>query len=338
MFRRIVPFVSSSVASSEQQRASRPAALAGSSAQPSTPQTQRLNAIERASAPAKITDEMREAVDDDFRPIEDYDEPEENQGRSTQELLKIHAEGVAYMNKENRPVRNQRDSPVRPKRSVFDKQPNAERVAWSPPGDDPEPSQRKRRRGVVVQEDNDGEDEDDGLSEDGGFQNDERDIDPSRRNARKAAQQASKRVRYADNSDEREDSQQVRRGEEERLQASAMASDEGQESAPPSQRNPESGAEGDSTPEPTPAPFSQISEAARTQSAVARARAIAPKIQKRVPWSDRETERLIELIEQYGCKWSIILQEGKRRGVFAEHRDQVALKDKARNIKVSYLL
>jgi len=274
---------------------------------------------------------MRETVDDDFRPIEDYDDdPANNQERSTQELLKVHEEGVAYMNKENRPVRQQRNPPARQKR-FLDRQHNAERVTWSQPEDETQPVQTKRTTGVF-----DEDYEEDDVSEDEGFQTDERDSDSSRRNARTAAQRAPKRARLAGDSEEREDDQQARRQQEEILQASAMASSGAQESAPPSQANSESNQGGGNNA--VAAPFSQVSEVARIESAKARARAPLSKIQKRVPWSDEETTRFIDLIEEYGCRWSLIWIEGRKKRIFAENRDQIALKDKARNIKVSYLL
>lgn len=58
--------------------------------------------------------------------------------------------------------------------------------------------------------------------------------------------------------------------------------------------------------------------------------------QRRRPWTQAETERLVELIEEHGCKWSLLkkMDLSHPEGAVLEGRDQVALKDKARNIKM----
>lgn len=56
--------------------------------------------------------------------------------------------------------------------------------------------------------------------------------------------------------------------------------------------------------------------------------------QTRVPWSEADTQLLIRRIGEYNCKWSEIANNTEG---FEKQRDQVALKDKARNIKVKYL-
>ena len=68
--------------------------------------------------------------------------------------------------------------------------------------------------------------------------------------------------------------------------------------------------------------------------------AMQPKrVQSRTAWSDVEEEKLIALIEQYGTSYALLKtkdQEDEPRHVL-RHRDQVALKDKARNMKVNFL-
>jgi len=61
--------------------------------------------------------------------------------------------------------------------------------------------------------------------------------------------------------------------------------------------------------------------------------------QTRKPWSDDETSRLHELIVKYGVSWKLLEQEDKNRigGPLLVNRDQTALKDKARNMKMDYL-
>ena len=66
------------------------------------------------------------------------------------------------------------------------------------------------------------------------------------------------------------------------------------------------------------------------------------KVQVRKPWSHAEVDRLMELIEINGPRYSKILQDDKNPemypdGPVLEYRNQVQLKDKARNIKLDFL-
>ncbi|KAL8826974.1 MAG: hypothetical protein Q9170_007201 [Blastenia crenularia] len=71
-----------------------------------------------------------------------------------------------------------------------------------------------------------------------------------------------------------------------------------------------------------------------------RATAMRPqKPQVRTPWSEDETNRLLELIDEHGISWSRLKEMDRMHedGSLFDTRDQVALKDKARNIKFDYL-
>lgn len=57
--------------------------------------------------------------------------------------------------------------------------------------------------------------------------------------------------------------------------------------------------------------------------------------QKRRAWTNEETEALIELIEEHGVSWAFLKQKDELEKL--ERRDQVALKDKARNMKFDFL-
>lgn len=59
------------------------------------------------------------------------------------------------------------------------------------------------------------------------------------------------------------------------------------------------------------------------------------KVQTRRGWTDEETETLIELIEDWGTSWSDLKEKDRKK--ILKDRDQVALKDKARNIKFDFL-
>lgn len=90
--------------------------------------------------------------------------------------------------------------------------------------------------------------------------------------------------------------------------------------------------------------FSQISIMNRR----AQLRSTGP--QQRVPWSDKDTRRLIRLIEYHNCLWARIAKRQAPEGrigdpgpedsedcVFDHPRDQQAIRDKARNLKVDML-
>lgn len=74
-----------------------------------------------------------------------------------------------------------------------------------------------------------------------------------------------------------------------------------------------------------------------TINATAKARnAVVPRpTQVRKPWSEQETGKLIDLIQDFGPKWARLKSEDT--GGILGQRDQVALKDKARNMKLDYL-
>jgi hypothetical protein len=61
--------------------------------------------------------------------------------------------------------------------------------------------------------------------------------------------------------------------------------------------------------------------------------------QQRSRWTEVEVERLVKLIEDYGVSWSNLLRldHDYPGGAMLSHRDQVSLKDKARNMKMDFL-
>lgn len=61
--------------------------------------------------------------------------------------------------------------------------------------------------------------------------------------------------------------------------------------------------------------------------------------QSRVPWTVAECETLVELIAEHGNGYAAISKSQEAHDTIQErHREQVALKDKARNVKMDYLL
>jgi hypothetical protein len=57
---------------------------------------------------------------------------------------------------------------------------------------------------------------------------------------------------------------------------------------------------------------------------------------QRVSWSDRDTQLLLDFIQEYGARWSTI--ESKCRDYFEHPRNQQAYRDRARNLKTEFLI
>ena len=74
-----------------------------------------------------------------------------------------------------------------------------------------------------------------------------------------------------------------------------------------------------------------------TINATAKARnaAVPRPTQVRTPWSMLETDKLLDLIQDFGPKWARLKNEDTDDVLL--NRDQVALKDKARNMKLDFL-
>ena len=85
-------------------------------------------------------------------------------------------------------------------------------------------------------------------------------------------------------------------------------------------------------------PASQVEEylAANAAAKERKAWQVKPP-QVRKGWTEEETERLLELIEEHGTSWALLKNEDFAAGNILQSRDQVALKDKARNMKLDYL-
>ena len=81
---------------------------------------------------------------------------------------------------------------------------------------------------------------------------------------------------------------------------------------------------------------SQIYREINRQSKTATALNAPKPVQSRQAWSKEETQRLIELIEEYGTSWALLKRKDEIDGNILERRGQVALKDKARNMKFDY--
>jgi hypothetical protein len=235
------------------------------------------------------------------------------------------------------------DGLAQPKmKSFVDPQDTAERVLFdSQEYEQPVPERRvatTRRRGIrpteVLESD----------EEDGDFQEDNRQIDVESRRRQKPPP----RPRRQHNNDDKEalasqlnvppstqrtprpkpspiTSPQIRRQQpaERTLQQGRRPSQRAQTGTPGSEEQDRTG-------------YARVKDEARAYSATM----LEAKVQRRKPWTIEESDALIQGIEKYGCSWANIkawdnaMDEEDR---VLRHRDQVALKDKARNMKVDYL-
>lgn len=307
-------------------------------AEPKTPLRQATTRSGRASAPERFTDLTFQQEEDELELVSD-----DSGENSKRHMLALFYDGERYDHKENTPI-TEREIPKVEKLRFVDPQPNAERVVWSQSqqSDSSEAERQATRRGKRKQQA--AEVEEDDEEDDEAFARDLRPIDPSRRiNATRSigqsrqttpATQSSQKSpprnynqeefevaqinaalhrhhkrRRLELQQEREDDLQ-----DQALQASARAADE----------------------HPSSTPYLEISETAKARKVTNMRRIVQAAPRGRQRWTLEETELLIDLIGKRGCTWSTILKEGVHG--FSDVRDQVSLKDKARNIKVDFLL
>jgi len=222
--------------------------------------------------------------------------------------VKLHLK----QNKENLRRTQARGSSPAP-RSFIDPQMNAQRVRWSQGSQvsgvtAPRTSQISRGKRPVLVDDEDVE-----VSEDEGFEQDQRTVDVQRKrmeaptdSRRSIIVHSPKRHRFQEPpriAEELPDS------EEEEQVAAATA-----RSQVPSSN------------------YREVNEISKNLS-----RLNPPKPQNRTKWSPLEDDRLISLIQEVGCSWARIKKLDVAAGNILALRDQVALKDKARNMKFDFL-
>lgn len=231
-------------------------------------------------------------------------------------------------NKENNETRPSATMPVNKKPSLIDRQPNAERV----PFDDSQQSRQQglptnsgRERSLQLLKDGPhlGEEaEDEGEisdpSEDAGFEKDDR-VDNTQRKRRAAPVGKRRAPATAESSPAKRirQSHALNEDDDEAEEVRVAANQHNEANAPrPSQAQ----------------IYNRVNDQAKLLSATR-----PKKVQRRNAWSEEETQTFIDYIETIGTSWVQILKtdEGDR-GVL-QSRDQVALKDKARNMKMDFL-
>ena len=83
--------------------------------------------------------------------------------------------------------------------------------------------------------------------------------------------------------------------------------------------------------------FQAAQEMLKAQALTRRPNTFAQRpTQTRTKWTHAEEDRLVDMIAQFGHSWADLLTRGHDEGIFIG-RDQVGLKDKARNMKVVFL-
>ena len=297
----------------------------------------RPNAKQQGASQAQAPKTVRKASPQGFDNIrQDVDGGYDEQPRSAEEYAQVWTIYSNERNKENRPA---------PKRRLVDSQPGARQMRWVDSQEtEAGPSTNKRKYQESAEEDEEDEvdeeeepreeaeeeEEEEEVSEDEGFQQDHRVADPARRlTATKARRQSPERdapsppkrqqIERSRNDPDREAARRRQQRAESATRASARREvvDE------------EEDEDDDAYPPPT---FPQASAVARVNVAHAQSR-VSREPQRRIPWSEEDSMRLMDAIEQFGCSWSLIAKNVD----FDHPRDQVALKDKARNMKVTYL-
>ncbi|KAL3426069.1 hypothetical protein PVAG01_02860 [Phlyctema vagabunda] len=313
----------------------------------------RLTASGRATEPAKITEEMRQQAFDQFNPAvaveESNDGFEDEGGLEASPILGGHS----VVHSKTQPNNSQAGFTSKGKvhnnaeREIFDddeidsQDPEPEYIqkvvsSWNDHSREknkenrPLPSQSKKTKRPVGKQPNTARDqrsqspsdddasrsfvspsglsehEDDEESEDQGFEQDQRPMDISRRTAPRNSNI---------------DSGPSSHGTQKRARTSTLDAEE----------RPRKMARREASP-PPPSTYREVISTARMEGARAKMASFSAS-QRRVPWSEADTSLLVEAIGQWGCAWAHIRDNVE----FEHYRDNIALKDKARNMKVAFL-
>lgn len=278
------------------------ASTAGPSTRALTPQ-RNLNAqVILSSAPANVTNGQAPLADQDHsrRPESNEDE-DEDIARSARASLAYQTQRETESNKENvaEIPESQRTQTVKT-RSMYDRHPLAEKVS------------------PIGSQDSDANGQEPESSSDEGFQHQ---AEPSNAAMRRRSRSATKRPASKPTGLQRRSPKKVRVQENivaDTLDGSAVvARDEQETELPPSQVYEE---------------YVRVNRSARQKMAV-----MTKPPQRRSAWTGAETDMLHYLITEYGTSWKLLKEQDLEQGYVLEARDQVALKDKARNMKMDYL-
>lgn len=252
-------------------------------------------------------DEPRSRSSSDDSPVE-----------RSRKILEIYQRSLDEENKENRPQSDLTSTVPQKKRAFIDPQPNAQKVPFESQvatQQRPGTSQTKRSRSDdAYQTDEDQQSE---VSEDGDFQTQVLDLPHEPKVSRPTG-------------NKRPSSAAPPRSPRKRARLT-------QESERSATLDPDLQAAVDmANGQPAPSQI-EIYKVANKESKMATARHVRKTVQRRTPWTDLETETLQELITTHGISWAKLKDMDKYNGNVLIDRDQVALRDKARNMKIDYL-
>lgn len=318
---------------------------AASSSSNPRPENSPLPSVQRAKA-----SESRSEAEDDWRPHsadEEEDDPSQRaeakrvkEAKLATEAKRIVAISNAYEREKKKEKLDQRKETASGKlkaRAFIDRQESAERVTW----DDSQQSNqqkssrqkgKKRAQAPVEEEEMSDPSEDESFQQNNGPLDvrERRNIAPTAQRrtaepARKPSPRPAQPTRPSSPPDDDEDDEvqidedvgrQIREGVDRHNRGTPA------QSQPPSRSQAQIAEQ-----------QKRINQLAKNQ---VRAR-VPPKVQTRRPWSDEETSALIEYIMEHGTSYAYIKDLDRKDQNVLEGRDQVALKDKARNIKTDYL-
>lgn len=275
----------------------------------------------------------RQQVGDDYRPVEEENNFESTgQPKPTQHFTNTWKAYSNDKNKENRPE----SVGPQPKRRLVDRAPDARKMKWHDVIEEsnggPSNQQHSRSERGDTEELNGGSSnrkrshDDSEDSEETGFEKDTRDHIPPRREPADKRRRVQSTALDDDADSSRRSQQQGHAREEARPQVTRREREKRAAELDDDEDEDE-----DEDREDQRVRFSQVASVARSNTQ--RVKIPNSRTQKRVAWSPADEQLLVDLVEEFGCSWSLI----QKRGGFEHDRDQVALKDKARNMKVSFI-
>ena len=283
------------------------ASTAGPSVQASTPQKTHDDQVMPSPVPAHVSNTQAPPADqiESWNPDDDGEKEDEEEDiiirRNAQESLAYRTQREAESNKENvAQIPESQQNRMAKKRSIYDRDPLAEKVA-------PIDSQDSDQNGQVID-----------TSSDEGFQLQEGSSKATRQRQSKPAtkrpapeparpkRHTPKKVRVRENVD-------VHTLDED----GEVARDEQETEVPLSQSHDE---------------YMRVNQSAKQRMAV-----VPKPPQSRNAWSSVETDMLHYLITEHGTSWTLLKNEDSKQEHVLAARDQVSLKDKARNMKMDYL-
>lgn len=281
-------------------------ATAGPSTKALEPPSSTYQSVTSSTTPAKIPNRREPQPEDDWQAQEGDDspllpEPEEHLRQTISQAYAMRAQRQAESNKENIgiSVSQPESTPGGGRKSRYiDPQANAQRLGF----DESQELNRIDQRSQM-----------DDPSEDEGFQLQHGSADiVQRRSLKPALKRSAPQPQRAERS----------------LPKKARTQEVSRSGRPEIVR-------GQINVEPSPSPMDEYRAANTSAKDI---KTFQPKPpQTRRPWSEEETETLLTLIEEHGTSWALLLAEDKSERMVLQSRGQVALKDKARNMKMDYL-